>query len=170
MYLRVSILGLALGIASMPAAAMQDFTIDFGADDSAFAQDGECDDPRFVGLGMSAETLTDNIGRDASDCRTAFSRGNIELNPLFDEPMSYEDIEFGDDAGDFANDGDCDDIRFTGDYATAMIYLVEDIGHDASDCRAAVQSGVARWQGATADPVRGIEVSDLVDTMMADEI
>ena len=55
-------------------------------------------------------------------------------------------IDYGDDTSTWANDGECDDLRFTGDYASEMIYLTEDIGHDANDCRAAVRKGTARWQ------------------------
>src|SRR5690606_40181235 len=63
-----------------PAPAPQrEAEIDFGDDSSEWANDGECDDPRFQGSAM-ATTLEDaDIGRDATDCRTAFEAGTITL-------------------------------------------------------------------------------------------
>ena len=50
------------------------------------------------------------------------SRDNIGLTPLqavvrrIDNPAVLSSlINFGDDSGDYANDGDCDDTRFGGD-------------------------------------------------------
>lgn len=140
------------------AAAQQ---IDFGNDQSEYANDGECDDVRFQGSAMASVQNTDHIGRDATDCQTAFEAGNVELNPLYAEPASVADIVYGDDTARFANDGECDDIRFTGDYATQLVYQPQDIGHDASDCRAAVESGDAVWQGATATPEYGITLDEI---------
>jgi hypothetical protein len=52
---------------------------DFGDDASRWADDGECDDPRFQGEG-SAETLLDeDNGHDATDCRSLFESGRIAL-------------------------------------------------------------------------------------------
>ena len=136
--------------------------IDFGTNASMYANDGECDDVRFEGSAMPGadERNTDHIGQDAADCIAAFDAGTITLNPLFEEPASTDAIVYGDDAGNYPNDGDCDDIRFTGDYASNLFYMHEDIGHDASDCRAAVESGEARWQGATATPEYGITLEE----------
>lgn len=54
--------------------------IDFGDDASRWARDGECDDPRFEGPGMTATTLLDaDIGHDATDCSTAYRAGNLSL-------------------------------------------------------------------------------------------
>ncbi len=155
--------GAAVALAAMPVAAMKAAPIDLGANDGPFADDGECDDPRLVGEGMASALLTDSIGRDAADCSAALKKGTVSLNPWYVEPASVSDISYGDNASDFAHDGECDDIRFTGDYADAMIYLVEDIGHDADDCRAAVKSGEASWQGAIPNPVRGMNPSDMMD-------
>lgn len=130
--------------------------VDYGNDTSRWANDGECDDPRFEGDAMAIGLNTDNIGRDATDCRADVEAGRIALNPLFTEPENY-----GDDTSDYANDGECDDIRYTGAYSAQMIYLPEDIGHDATDCRAAVEAGTARWQGNSADPARGITSEQL---------
>ena len=42
-------------------------------------------------------------------------------------------------------------------------YDVDQIGRDASDCRAAMASGAARWQGATATPEYGITAAELAN-------
>lgn len=54
--------------------------VDFGDDASVFAMDGECDDPRFMGDGMtSTSLLEEDIGHDATDCRTAYEAGRLSL-------------------------------------------------------------------------------------------
>ncbi len=118
---------------------------DFGDDSSNWANDGECDDPRFTGTGMAEELEDADIGRDATDCRTAFEAGTITLvdggdTPAPNQPPAMRDVDFGDDTSEWANDGECDDPRFTG---SAMAEELEDvdIGRDASDCRAAFEAG-----------------------------
>jgi len=54
--------------------------IGFGDDSSEWARDGECDDPRFTGAGMARVLLDQDLGRDATDCRTLLEVGRIELN------------------------------------------------------------------------------------------
>lgn len=62
--------------ASRPAAS----TVDFGNDNGSWANDGECDDPRFKGPGMTTTPLLDeDIKADATDCRTAYERGDLTL-------------------------------------------------------------------------------------------
>ena len=57
-------------------------SVDFGDDSSEWANDGECDDPRFAGPGMtSTMLLDDDIGHDASDCRSAYEAGELQLAP-----------------------------------------------------------------------------------------
>ena len=53
--------------------------IDFGNDTSEWAKDGECDDPRFDGLGSASVIMRDDLLRDATDCRSACTRGSIWL-------------------------------------------------------------------------------------------
>ncbi|QZH74328.1 MAG: hypothetical protein JY451_11620 [Erythrobacter sp.] len=54
--------------------------VDFGDDSSQWANDGECDDPRFEGPGMTTTPLLDSdIRHDATDCREAFERGDLTL-------------------------------------------------------------------------------------------
>jgi len=53
--------------------------ISFGNNSSEWAYDGECDDPRFAGLGMADTLLDEDRGRDASDCRALYRDGSIYL-------------------------------------------------------------------------------------------
>jgi hypothetical protein len=53
--------------------------IDFGDNSSAYANDGECDDPRFEGEGMAFISFDEDRGKDANDCRAAFEAGTITL-------------------------------------------------------------------------------------------
>ena len=54
--------------------------INYGDDSSEWAFDGECDDPRFTGPGMTSTPLLDeDIAADATDCRTAYEAGLLEL-------------------------------------------------------------------------------------------
>ena len=46
---------------------------------SDYAQDGECDDPRFDGDGMAAISLAGDRGHDAADCRRLYDAGRIRL-------------------------------------------------------------------------------------------
>lgn len=53
---------------------------DFGDDASEWANDDECDDPRFVGPGMTETTLLrEDMYHDATDCRTAWENGDLDL-------------------------------------------------------------------------------------------
>ena len=160
---RLVLLTTAISLVSLPAAAFSQaggsaspatVSIDFGDDSGMYATDGQCDDPRFEGAAMAPGLITDNIGRDASDCRTDFKQGRIRLSPLFADPVDGEAIDYGDDESNFANDGECDDIRFASEGAAGTLYIVDDIGHDATDCRSAVEDGRAKWQGGVARPVQ----------------
>ena len=62
--------------------------IDFGDDESAWANDGECDDSRFRGDGMSDTLLDDDRGHDATDCRGLFESGRISLMDDEDEHVA----------------------------------------------------------------------------------
>ena len=59
-----------------------------------------------------------------------------------------QNVSFGDNSSDWANDGECDDPRFAGS-GVADILLDEDRGHDANDCRSALKrrnDPCDRWQ------------------------
>lgn len=106
----------------------------YGYDSSPYAGDGQCDDRRFVGAGMAGMLDWRNVGRDASDCRTAMQAGTVSLwDPRAAHAATQcEAIDWGDDSGSWAFDGECDDSRFEG-RGTSNIW--GEIGVDASDCR-----------------------------------
>ena len=52
--------------------------IGFGDNSSQYANDGECDDPRFVGPGMyQGDNYNEDIRHDATDCRKQYTAGRI---------------------------------------------------------------------------------------------
>jgi len=137
--------GDATGTSAVAAAA----TPDFGDDNGRFAKDGECDDMRFEGAGMTSTVLLDeDIRHDASDCRSAFEQGrltfkgdNVTAASLRPPVAEVNRVQWGDDNGAFANDGECDDSRFQGAGMTSTPLLDTDIRHDATDCRTAFEQG-----------------------------
>ncbi len=142
----VSLLAAAM---PLPATAQN---IDFGDDASRFAKDGECDDMRFSGPGMTDTTLIDSdIRHDATDCRAAYNQGRLTYSGGRREGQQpsgsgyaasgVNHIMWGDDASEFAKDGECDDKRFTGPGMTETQLLDSDVKHDATDCRTAFQQG-----------------------------
>ncbi|MGJ3265061.1 MAG: hypothetical protein ACFE0R_17695 [Salinarimonas sp.] len=130
------------------AAAARDAGPGFawGDDSSRFARDGECDDPRFEGAGMAKLTIEENRGADASDCRRLFEAGTIDL---VGSTAVAAEIDFGDDSGRWANDGECEDPRFEGEGMAAFL-LEEDRLRDASDCRRLFEAGAIRLRSAAA--------------------
>ena len=108
-------------------------SIDFGDDTSKWANDGECDDPRFAGQGMTSQLMTQDIGHDAADCKALSDAGSIVL-------ITADTLDFGDNKSRWPNDGECDDPRFAGRGA-AMKQDPRELGHDADDCRALLASG-----------------------------
>ncbi|MBB3988854.1 hypothetical protein [Croceicoccus naphthovorans] len=133
--------------AAVAASTITATGLDFGDDSGSYALDGECDDLRFDGEGMSqTPMLADDLYKDATDCRAAFRANKIALDPLFVRLTGMGEILWGDDASEFANDGECDDLRFEGPGLTFTPLLVEDIGHDATDCRMQYQAGEILWR------------------------
>lgn len=122
---------------------------DFGDDSSEWAKDDECDDPRFEGTGSAAELLDADILKDATDCEAAFNAGTVTLKSDYTSGADAAAIDYGDDASEWAKDDECDDPRFSGS-GVANELLDSDIGHDATDCRAAVQAGTATFNGGAA--------------------
>ncbi|ARO13753.1 putative protease ydgD [Ketogulonicigenium robustum] len=114
----------------------------FGDDSGGWPGDGECDDRRFFGPGMARSVDTANIGKDATDCGAQFARGQVQLwDPNVARAATQcTAINFGDDSGQWSNDGECDDWRFEGP-GTSSIMLMDDIMNDATDCRAACNAG-----------------------------
>jgi len=113
------VVALFLALAAAPVVAQE---IMFGDDNSRWANDGECDDPRFEGAGMTqTPLLDDDIKHDATDCRTAFEAGTISVKgsaamspKVVAADMILDGINFGNDSGEWNNDGECDDRRFFG--------------------------------------------------------
>lgn len=135
-----------LADAGASATATTTAEIDFGDDSSEWANDGECDDPRFAGTGSADETLAADILKDATDCRAAYDAGTVTFTGGDSQTAS---IDYGDDTSEWAKDGECDDPRFSGT-GVASELLDADLGHDATDCRAAVEAGTATFNGGSA--------------------
>ena len=125
------------------ATAATLLSIDFGDDTSGWAQDGECDDPRFDGEGMAAAAVSVDRARDATDCRRLYNDGSIRL---FGIDLDSGAIDFGDDTSSTADDGDCDDPRFEGEGMDSF-QLAFALGHDAADCRRLYDEGRIRLFG-----------------------
>lgn len=120
------------------AAAAGD--IDFGDDTSQWANDGECDDPRFGGAGSASELVEADLKKDATDCKAAYEAGTITLSAATDSPVANAEVDFGDDTSQWSNDDECDDPRFEGT-GSASELLEDDTMHDATDCRTAYEAG-----------------------------
>ncbi|WP_375254184.1 hypothetical protein [Yoonia sp.] len=131
-------LGLIVAIALFVGAPAHAQSIVFGDDSSEWAKDGECDDGRFTGPGLtSTPLLQEDVLADATDCRNAFKAGRLRLLGV----ASDGKIDFGNDSSDWSNDGECDDMRFAGPGMTQTPLLQEDIMRDASDCRDGYANG-----------------------------
>ncbi len=123
--------------------------IDFGDDSSRWAKDGECDDPRFKGRGSASELVDSDLFKDATDCQAAYDAGTVTY--VGDDTASAGTIDYGNDSSRWSKDGSCDDPRFTGSGVSRKL-LDEDIGRDATDCRAAVEAGTASFVGGNGVP------------------
>ncbi len=152
--LHVSLFATIFVLASASLQAQAERGIDFGDNSSQWANDGECDDKRFSGAGMTSTILLDSdVGHDANDCREAYEQGRLEYlgqksnSKPFKQARHHGNIDFGDDGSRWANDGECDDKRFSGDGMTSTTLLDSDIGHDATDCRTAYEQGQLRYIG-----------------------
>ncbi len=149
---------LAFGLLMATASPSMAQTMNFGDDSGNYVRDGECDDRRFFGTGMATTLDWEDLGRDATDCRAAYERGQIRLWVFADAlaATNCEAIDFGDDGGDYPNDGECDDPRFEG-MATDAVMSIDDIGGDAADCSRACDLGLLglRDYSDVARPARG---------------
>jgi hypothetical protein len=132
----------AATLAAAPAALQAQS--DFGDNTSQWADDGECDDPRFEGEGAAETLLAEDRGHDAADCAALFAAGRIALRG------AGGDIELGDDDSEWARDGECDDPRFEGK-GMAETLLEADEYHDATDCRTLLERGLIALRAATAE-------------------
>lgn len=130
---------ITLGFLSTP---LQADTINFGDDKSEYSNDGECDDRRFIGVGMATDLDEDDNFHDATDCKEAYSFDRIKLWDINKarEATQCSAIKYGDDNSEWSDDGECDDFRFEGPGMSGVV-AVKDIGHDALDCRKACDAG-----------------------------
>ncbi|MCC6304975.1 MAG: hypothetical protein IT545_07240 [Rhodobacteraceae bacterium] len=111
-------------------------TVDFGDDAGAYTNDGECDDRRFFGPGMATGLGWKEAGHDATDCRRLHDEGRVRLW-IFEEARAATTcpaIDFGSDEGEYASDGECDDLRFEG-MGMAAGLGTDNVGKDATDCQ-----------------------------------
>lgn len=121
--------------------------IDFGDNSGLFADDGECDDPRFEGPGATSFTIEEATLTDAADCSSLYLEDLLTFvdpaSVVSAEPGLIVDstgINFGDNSSFFADDGECDDPRFTGPGAAATTFEDNEMS-DANDCRNMFESG-----------------------------
>ena len=126
--------------------------IDFGDDSSSYANNSECDDPRFEGTGMASVLISSDMMHDATDCRVLVESGSITvLAPYTREyaangPYDSSGITFGNDTSSYANNASCDDPRFVGP-GVASTVLDEDLLHDAYRLPDRVRAGDDHPQG-----------------------
>lgn len=106
--------GSAVLLLAYPAIAQDGTDIDFGDDSSIWANDGQCDDPRFEGTGMSDLPNAIDIKADASDCEALMGAGEITLledsaTGLSEATDNDEDIVDVDEAANAETQGDTED-------------------------------------------------------------
>jgi len=118
--------------------------IDFGDNSSPFADDGECDDPRFEGPGAASFNTEDGVLTDANDCSSLYLEGSLTFvestNAGAAITVDSSGISFGDNSSIFSDDGECDDPRFEGP-GSAFATSQEHEMRDANDCRNLFESG-----------------------------
>ena len=158
------------GIALMPVysagfadgAPFDSAGVDFGDNSSEYKDDGECDDPQFIGPGMASMLAANDELRDAADCEAKFIAGLVVLKDTAAATPPPEQlatpatpgtpspevsaVDFGDDTSAYANNNECDDLRFVGE-GMDVVLQEGDIGHDATDCRTLVESRQGRVPG-----------------------
>lgn len=121
---------------------------DFGDDTSPWSNDGECDDPRFIGKNSAAKNIPEDSGHDSTDCMRGYQRGDLGLiggarDMPIDATVPASEIDFGDNSSEWTEDGECDDPRFLGNNMATKLSR-EDEGHDADDCQALYEAGNIR--------------------------
>jgi hypothetical protein len=122
----------------------------FGEDSSRWARDGACDDPRFVGPGMSRGPHADaDLGVDGEDCGKLYEQGQVWLRGtalrigLPTPEADASGIDFGSDSSLYAFDGECDDPQFDGPGMSGPLERLDDMNllADAADCREGFEFG-----------------------------
>ncbi len=151
--------------------------VDFGDNSSQWANDGECDDPRFEGEGMATTLVDEDRLRDANDCRALYNAGNIRLlgatsslapASTSSNAFSASQIEFGDNSSSWSNDGECDDPRFEGE-GMASVTVEADLLHDAADCRALFEAGRISLSAASRRQLEALQSSGSVQGSLSND-
>ena len=154
-YLPIILFIFSTSLMLMPHASAQSFS--FGDNDSEYAHDGECDDPRFAGPGMANSPSYADIAHDAADCSDLYYDDLVyfyqDLELFEDETSNNDDDfydveesdEFGNNTSGYAHDGECDDPRFYGS-GMASVLSDNDIANDAADCRQQYIQGNIYWK------------------------
>ncbi|WP_136253972.1 hypothetical protein [Onishia niordana] len=132
--------GVTSGGAANSAPVQNSEGIEWGDNTSQWADDGECDDPRFTGEGAHSLNVDEDRYHDAVDCRSLYEQGRITLASNGDTINSSSDIQWGDNTSQWSNDGECDDPRFAGP-GVHDLNLDEDRYHDAIDCQRLYEQG-----------------------------
>ncbi len=147
--------GRALLAASVALRTLpEDFEI--GSDDGGTANDGRCSDPRFGPHPLYSDRLAprpDAEMKDASDCHRLFL---LRIAWPLDGDTG---IVFGDDSGEWPQDDECDDPRFSGT-AAAEFNGVSGLLRDATDCRDAHRSGGVVFVDPASDSLIQHELGD----------
>ena len=126
--------------------------VSFGDDSGPWAQDGECDDWRFVRSDGSSALLVEDMGTDQTDCMLAWSNDDVMLHPVIADLTGP--VRFGDNNSEWAHDGECDDPRFVG-AGVAAVLSVESLGHDAADCFTLAEQGSIHLHPLLGGPQSG---------------
>lgn len=115
----------------------------FGDNTSEWANDGECDDRRFFGVGMDENLNSKDITHDAADCQALFDEGKLEiwLEVKARKVTQCANIDFGNNTSEWADDGECDDPRFEGRGSAGDI-VSDDWKKDANDCSRQCKAGM----------------------------
>lgn len=127
----------------VPSTALVADTVRFGNNASKWSRDGECDDRRFFGKGMSVDLASEDIGRDAADCSKLYKAGQIRfwVESAARNATQCSKLNFGNNSSEWSKDGECDDPRFEGRGSSKDLDDA-DIGHDAKDCRTMCRTGM----------------------------
>jgi Tfp pilus assembly protein PilV len=151
--------------------------VDFGDNSSQWANDGECDDPRFEGEGMATTLVDEDRLRDANDCRALYNAGNIRLLGVTsslapasasNNALTASQIDFGDNSSSWSNDGECDDPRFEGE-GMASVTVEADLLHDAADCRSLFEAGRISLSAASRRQLEALQSNGSVQGSLSSD-
>lgn len=80
----------AIGLVSLTACMTVPQGFVWGDDSSQWANDGDCDDPRFDGPWAHSVLLPEDAMRDATDCRQRYERGEVYLRANYRAGVTYD--------------------------------------------------------------------------------